>query len=173
MGSPGWPAAAVIETARLRLEPLRVEHAEEMAPVLGDQSLHEHIGGNPPTLEQLRERYARQVVGHSADDAQGWLNWIVRDNESGATVGTVQATLHEHLAGRPAAQIAWIIGSAHQGRGYAKEAASGMVGWLRLQGIDTFIAHIHPEHAASIGVARHLGLRTTDVLRDAEVRWVS
>ncbi|MGZ4602692.1 MAG: GNAT family N-acetyltransferase [Kineosporiaceae bacterium] len=39
---------------RLDLEPLRVEHAEEMAPLLDDPELHRFIGGEPARLEQLR-----------------------------------------------------------------------------------------------------------------------
>src|SRR3546814_11405891 len=51
-----WPSVEVVETARLRLEPLRVEHAEEMAPLLHDQSLHEFIGGHPATRVELQRR---------------------------------------------------------------------------------------------------------------------
>jgi hypothetical protein len=42
------------------------------------------------TVDQLRERYARQIAGRSPDGAQGWLNWIARHRETGAAVGTVQ-----------------------------------------------------------------------------------
>jgi hypothetical protein len=48
-------------------EPLRVEHAEEMARALGDPRLHIYVGGQPATPEQLRERYRRQVVDHDSD----------------------------------------------------------------------------------------------------------
>ena len=37
-----------LESERLVLEPLRVEHAEELAPLLDDPRLHEFIGGDPP-----------------------------------------------------------------------------------------------------------------------------
>lgn len=143
-----------------------------MALLLDDQGLHEFIGGRPRTLEELREAYTRQVVGRSADGAQGWLNWIVRDAEAGSAVGTVQATLQES-DGSMTADIAWVIGSSYQGRGYAKEAAYGMLAWLREQNVNRFRAHIHPGHAASTAVAHHLGLRATDRLTDGEVLWVS
>lgn len=168
-----WPHAELIETARLRLEPLRVEHAEEMTSVLDDQSLHEYTGGHPDTSGQLRARYARQVAGQSADGTQGWLNWIIRDRETEAVLGTVQATLYDAAGGGTSAEIAWVIASARQRQGYAKEAASGMVGWLRQRGVDVFIAHVHSGHAASIAVSRHLGLRATDVINDGEIRWTS
>lgn len=61
---------------RVRLEPLRVEHADELMPVLDDSSLHTFVGGEPADLAQLRARYTRQVVGRSPDGAQRWLNWL-------------------------------------------------------------------------------------------------
>jgi hypothetical protein len=57
---PEWPAADVIETARLSLEPLRADHAAEMAPLLDDDVLHRYIGGRPATRSELRDRYRRQ-----------------------------------------------------------------------------------------------------------------
>jgi len=167
-----WPTAEPIDTPRLTLEPLRVEHAGEMADVLGDPRLYEYVGGAPPSPAQLTTRYALQVAGHSPDRRHGWLNWIVRERATGAAVGTVQATLTAVDHGRDA-EIAWVIGTAYQRRGYAKEAAGAMVGWLRRQAIGTVIAHIHPNHEASMGVARHLGLTATDVIEGGETRWAS
>ena len=54
--------AVPLETLRLTLEPLRVDHAEEMAPLLADAELYTFTDGGPPTLEELRARYVRQVV---------------------------------------------------------------------------------------------------------------
>ena len=34
-----------------------------------------------------------------------------------------------------------------------------------------FTAHIHPGHEASMGVARHVGLRPTDIIEGGERRW--
>jgi RimJ/RimL family protein N-acetyltransferase len=66
-----------------------------------------------------------------------------------------------------------MIGSSHQGRGYAKEAADGMLTWLREQNVESFAAHIRPDHTASIAIARHLGLRATRRLAGEEVLWIS
>jgi RimJ/RimL family protein N-acetyltransferase len=165
-----WPAPEPIETARLTLEPLRVEHAAEMVEVLSAPALYEFTGGAPPSLERLRARYARQAVGHSPDGRQGWLNWIARERDSGIAVGTVQATLTTR-DGRIEAEIAWVIGAARQRLGYATEAAGAVVQWLRTHGTKAIAAHIHPDHEASMGVARRLGLAATPVIGDGETRW--
>jgi RimJ/RimL family protein N-acetyltransferase len=168
----GWPTAAVIETARLSLEPLRVEHAAEMAPVLDDEALHAYIGGRPATAEELAARYERQSVGRSPDGTQGWLNWVVRETASGAAVGTVQATIHRD-GDRVSADVAWVIATPYQGRGYASEAAAAMASWLHRRGVHTLTPHVHPEHTASRRVAERLGLTATETIVDGEIRWTT
>ena len=165
-----WLEPIELSSERLVLEPLRVEHAAEMVTVLDDPQLHTYIGGEPATLHQLTATYARQVVGHSADGSERWLNWIARNGDDGAAVGYVQASaIWED--GHPQAEVAWVIGSGHQGRGYAGEAAGAMVDWLRSQGIELVVAHVHPEHLASLAVARTVGLHPTDQVVDGEIRW--
>ncbi len=148
------------------LEPLRVEHATEMVEVLSDPELYAFTGGEPPLLDELRERYRFQVVGHSPDESEEWLNWIVRRAEDGQAVGYVQATVRDNFA-----DIAWVIGRAWQGNGYGSEATAVMVEWLDHRGVAAITAHIHPDHAASAAVAAKVGLSPTDEVDDGEVVW--
>jgi RimJ/RimL family protein N-acetyltransferase len=166
--SAHWPRAAPITTRRLELEPLRVDHAREMAPVLAGPALYAFIGGEPSGVRELTARFARQVAGRSPDGGQGWLNWVVRERGTNEPVGTVQATITD--AGR-SAELAWVIAASRQGEGLATEAAIGARDWLRERGVEAFTAHIHPDHAASAAVAPHVGLRATDQRRDGEVCW--
>jgi RimJ/RimL family protein N-acetyltransferase len=168
----GWPDTPVLATERLELEPLRVEHAEEAAPLFDDERLHAFIGGRPATVDELRSRYARQVLGHSAGGCERWFNWIVRQRGIGAAVGAVQATVVSQRNGA-AADVAWVIASSYQRHGYAREASAAMVAWLRDHGASVITAHIHPDHKASIAVARALGLTRTDVKVRGEVRWLA
>jgi hypothetical protein len=68
-------------------------------------------------------------------------------------------------SGRPSSRGS--IGVANQRQGYATEAARAMLEWLERQGVVVFIAHIHPSHLASTGVARHLGLTPTSAVVDS------
>ena len=150
-------------TERLRLTPLTAADADEMVSVLAAPELYTFIGGEPPALDELRARYERQAAGGPADGSQVWHNWIARRVEDGVAVGTVQATVID--AGR-AADVAWVVGTAHQGRGYAVEAAAGMLAWLRERGVTEIRAHVHPGHAASARVAERIGLVATGELDD-------
>jgi RimJ/RimL family protein N-acetyltransferase len=164
------PGAAPLTTARLELEPLREDHASELAPVLDDPALHAFTGGTPSTEAQLRERYARQATGRSPDGTQDWLNWVLRDRATHDAVGTLQATVYDE--GRTA-ELAWVIATGRQGEGLATEAATAVRDWLRAHGVTSLVAHIHPDHAASAAIARRLGLGPTDHSRDdGEVRWL-
>ncbi len=106
---------------------------------------------------------------HSPDGTEDWLNWIVRVREGGEPVGTVQATVVE---GGSQAEIAWVVGTPWQGRGYAREATSALVAWLRGRGVARIVAHVHPDHAASEAVARAAGLVPTDETQDGERLWL-
>lgn len=169
---PAWPVAVPLEGPRLRLEPLRVAHAEEALPFLADVRLHTYIGGTPPTRGELERRYRRQSAGHSPDRTQGWLNWMLRRHTDGKLVGTVQATLTRPDGHhRPTAELAWVVGHAFQGNGYAKEGAAAMTHWLRDQGISPLTAHVHPDNRPSAAVAAALGLHPTGTLHDGERHW--
>jgi RimJ/RimL family protein N-acetyltransferase len=162
----GWP------TERLDLEPLAVTHAAELAPLLDDASLHEFTGGEPLSAAALATRYARLAARRSPGGDQLWGNWVVRVRATGAAAGVVQATLP---AGGPAAgpaEVAWVVVRPAQGHGYAKEAARSLVAVLQEAGW-TVVAHIHPGHLASQGVARAAGLSPTTEVHDGEIRWAS
>jgi RimJ/RimL family protein N-acetyltransferase len=169
-GLARWARETPLEGQRLSLEPLQVDHAAEMALVLGDTELHRFTGGEPATRAGLVETYMRQVAG-PADPTQQWLNWVVRRRADEQPVGTVQATIGR-ADGKLVAEVAWVIGTAHQGRGYAVEAAQLMVSWIRAQGDVRVIAHVHPDHDASAAVAHSVGLVPSDTVVDGEVRWL-
>lgn len=159
----------VVETGRLRLVPLVVEHAQEMAAVLGDPALHRFTGGAPLSAPALRARYERLVAG-SPDPAVTWWNWVIRLRADGCLAGTVQATLTGTGEGRTA-EVAWVTGTPWQGRGIAGEAARGLVAWLTGRGVRTVVAHVRPDHHASAAVATAAGLSPTAHVHDGEIRW--
>jgi RimJ/RimL family protein N-acetyltransferase len=158
-----------ITSARLRIDSLRVEDADEMVAVLGDERLHEFTGGRPATLAELRTHYARLLAGSPRTD-EVWLNWIVRRRSDSQPVGTVQATLRD---GGKTALVAWVIGVDWQKQGLASEAARALVDCLREHRVHQFVARIHPAHVASGAVAARAGLEPTEEEIGGEQVWRS
>ncbi|MCU1479879.1 MAG: hypothetical protein JWQ19_665 [Subtercola sp.] len=165
-----WPAAVLLETSRFTLEPLRLEHADEMVDVLADEALYRFTGGQPPALEELRARFARQVVGHSVSGDAGWLNWIVRRKASARAIGFVQATLSD-VGEHGQAELAWVVAPIAQGAGAATESAGAVLVWLKDSGAQRASALIHPDNIASQRVAAHLGMHETPTFVDGEALW--
>lgn len=167
-GDDHWPPAQVLETPRLVIESLRVDHAEEMAPLLDDAALYAFTGGTPPALDDLRERYEVRLTG---EGSERWRNWVARRRDDGRAVGGLQAEL-ETSAGGTVCELAWIVGTRFQGLGYAREGATAMVAWLDRHGAAQLLADIHPGNEASMGVARWVGLSCTgEVVERGDVRW--
>jgi RimJ/RimL family protein N-acetyltransferase len=152
----------------VRVEPLRVEDADDMVEVLSDARLYEFTGGSPPDLEELRRRFRVQVTEVSPDGRETWLNWVVRLRSDGTAIGYVQASLERASAD---VEVAWVIGRTWQGLGYASEAVGAMVTALRAAGTRRLVARVRGDHAASRRVAERAGLAPTGTVVDDEDEW--
>ncbi len=160
-------SVGAFESERLVMAPLVPDDAEELVGVLGDEALHEFIGGRPATLEELRTTYERLVAG-SPRPGEEWCNWVLRRRDDGRAVGTLQATLAGDVA-----EVAWVVGVDSQGQGWASEAATALVERLLAGGVTEVRANIHPDHRASEVVATRAGLLPTDEVVDGERIWRS
>jgi len=112
-------------TPRLRLEPLRVAHADALYPILCDPRQFEYLDqGAPASLDALRERYRRLESRRSADGGEHWLNWaLLMRGDDASAIGFVQSTVQQD--GR--AWVAYEVAHALWGQGIATEATRAMV----------------------------------------------
>lgn len=135
------------------LEPQVAGHAAEMFAVLRDPALYVFTDDKEPVSEEwLRARFARLESRRSPDGRQHWLNWVVR-NDAGEAVGYVQATVEGNVA-----EIAYVIGLAHQGRGYARAACRAMLAELaEAYRVRRVTATLDPENTASLALLGRLG----------------
>jgi len=163
----GTPVTALIQTARLSLEPLADGHVAELSRLLSDPRLQKFI--DPANEDDLRQALARRLGG-SPDAEVSWCNWALRLRGGDSLVGTLQATV-SWRGDWPTAEVAWVVGSRWQGQGLAREGPRAVLDWLSDQGVRTVIAHIHPDHAASQVVARAAGMMPTEELVAGEFAW--
>jgi len=155
-------------TARLRLDPVTPDDADDMVAVLGDDRMFEFTGGTPPSIEQLRHRYEQLTSGWSPDGQERWCNWVVRLRQRDVPVGVLQVTVVDDGT---RASVAWEVGVTWQGRGIASQGSIAIVDWLIDAGVETIEAYVHPDHDASAGVAANAGLLLTDEVVDGERVW--
>lgn len=121
--------------------------------MLSDPAIYEFENAPPPSLEWLRERYAKLESRRSADGSQQWLNWVIRLPTS-ELIGYVQATVHSD--GR--AGIAYELSSAYWGRGLARQAVQAMITELvEHYDVQRLTAVLKRENARSIKLLQRLG----------------
>jgi len=144
-----------LQTERLDLDPLKPAHATVLFPLLRDETLYEYLDSEPPrSVDILEEQYRRWEPRKSPDGAQSWLNWVAK-LRGGEHVGWFQATVHSD--GR--ADLAYLVFSSQQRHGYAAEACRAVIDHINERyGARTIRATIEPANAASIALAKKLGL---------------
>jgi len=148
-----------LETDRLVLEPLVPEHAAKLFALLSDAQLYEYLEADPPeSVSVLERRYRRWSTGRSPDGSEEWLNWAARLRGSDDYVGWFQATI-----GADDAQIAYLVFLPFQRRGYALEASEAVIRHLIAdKQVKKLRAAADPKNAASIALAKALGLKVID-----------
>ncbi len=141
-------------TARLLIEPLAQRHAEQLHTALDDPAVGRHIGGpDVTTLDALRTRINTLQSGCPPQHhPERWWNWAVSLSATGQVIGRIEATTYGDWG-----EIAYLIGPAYWGRGYAAEAAQWMIGHLTGEGFRELWAAVHPDNAASLRLLARLG----------------
>ena len=138
----------VLNTKRLRLEPLDAAHAADLFEPLRDVRLYRYYAGQPPkTVEELRVRFTLLATRRSPDGSETWLNWVARLHD-GEVVGRMQATIRSGYA-----LIGYDVFVPHWRRGYGKEAVSAVLEFLEEQcEVKLVRAIVDSENEASIGL---------------------
>lgn len=155
----------VIETSRLILEPLRVEHAELCFEHLNDPELYVHVPQDPPaSIEKLAERYRHVLTNAPAN--QIWLNWFGRAQKDGALVCSVQATVD--ITER-SAMLAYQTFAPNRRQGIAREACIAVMDHLvSVHNLARFVAEIDTLNLASRKLLESLHFRQIGLKRNAD-----
>jgi [ribosomal protein S5]-alanine N-acetyltransferase len=151
---------------RLRLEPLRVEHAEIFFESLQNPLIYEFIDEAPPECaEALRLRYKRLESRTSPDGSELWLNWAVYDQRQGRYAGYVQATVDRDQT----ATLAYVIFPDYWGLGLGREAVSLVrEALLGTYGVRRLRARVDRRNLRSLALIRGLGFVELGPASDTE-----
>jgi ribosomal-protein-alanine N-acetyltransferase len=154
-------------TARLRIEPLRAAHAPLLFPVLADPRIYAYVPDEiHATVESLAARYAFLERGAPQGEADVWLNWALQRADTGAWVGTLQATVTPDSH----AYIGYVLGPLAWGQGFATEACKWLVADLQKRYVLGEIrATVDVRNLRSVRVLERIGFRRVGTER-AELR---
>lgn len=156
-----------ITTERLLLAPLGVEHADALFEALHDAEIYRYVPGDvPQRANDLALRYRRTSAGPAAPDER-WWNWAVAARERPAKpFGTVETSLSQ--SGKHAS-LGYMFGRSAWGRGFAFEACSAAIAYLRRHAATERIdAFIDTRNERSIRLAERLGMHRVETVARAD-----
>jgi RimJ/RimL family protein N-acetyltransferase len=152
------PDSPQLETERLLLRPPTVADLGPLHEVWGDRDVMRWIGAGDAYSRDVEasERRLERLVAHQAE--HGFALWTVVERESGTVLGDAGLVLFGFRG--PEVELAYRLGKAHWGRGYATEAAAAWVDHgLTALGLPSIVAVTHPANDASERVLEKVGFR--------------
>lgn len=162
-GTSPAPAYPALSTERLLLQPLQESHAEGLHPAFADPEVMHYW--DLPVSRSLDE--TRRRVRFSMSFSPDWHRaWVVSSRGGATVMGLVN--YHHRESWNARLEIGYLLGRAHQGRGYMGEAVARLLAHC----FDDLGTHrievtIEPTNRPSIRVAERLGFqRESGLLRD-------
>jgi RimJ/RimL family protein N-acetyltransferase len=148
----------IFQTERLRAVAWRDDHADGAYDAYSRRDFVQHLGHPQPhpDLDHTR-RWIVRISEMNERHVGGF--WAVEQRDTGELVG---ATLcHPIPDGDGEYEIGWHVFPAHQRNGYAKEIGRGAAAYgFEVLGLDEVIAVVKPANAASLAVARAIGMQS-------------
>ncbi len=150
-------------TTRLRLEPIRPEHAEDLYRLHQDPAVAEWWDG-VGTEASAREDANRFAAGWTDD---GVSKWMAYDRVTGEPVGRGGLSRMQ-LDGASRLEVGWVLHRAYWGQGYATEiGTTGLAFAFDELGVDEVVAYTEPHNVRSRAVMERLGMTyQRDIVHD-------
>lgn len=149
------PAAATLDTPRLKLRPFTAADAPAYAEMCADAEVMRFIGTGAVQTAAEAWRSMATFLGHW--QLRGYGMWAVEHRASGALVGRVG---YLDPPDWPDFELGWLLGREHWGRGFAREAAAAALRHaLDDMQRDRVISLIRPGNERSVRVAEAIGER--------------
>lgn len=151
----------ILETERLRLNPLVPEDAASLFPIMGDAEVMAYWDApeadDPDVVaETVRSRVDNMLAGRA-------VHWAMRVLDGGEFVGCCDLVDIDRRHRR--AEVRFMLGREAWGQGYALEAMRTVVAYAALSGVRKLTARTHLGHRRSENVLEKLGFSEEGLLR--------
>jgi RimJ/RimL family protein N-acetyltransferase len=158
-----------METARLLLRPFLPSDLGALHAIHGDRENARWLYNHARTLGGTRELLALKAAGGALRAEGEWLSAAVELRATGELVGDISllwASVPHHQG-----ELGFVFHCAHQGNGYATEAARPMLAFaFEVVGLHRVIGRLEPRNRGSARVLEKLGMRREAHLVENE--WV-
>jgi len=153
-----------LETDRLRLRELVVDDAGTLLAIHGDREAMRWFGTDPLTDLQQAERLVETFASWRHLPNPG-LRWGI-ERKDGALIGT--CGLFKWNRGWRSCTLGYELAASSWGQGFMRESLTTVIDWgFDSMGLNRIEAQIHPQNAASLGLAKRLGFVEEGLLRQA------
>lgn len=142
-----------LKTSRLTLRPIATSDLVTTHAYASDRENTRYMMFLPNESEAETLDFLTECEAEWESETQTLFEFAVISE--GRHIGGVSLTLGSEKAG----ELGWIIADGYQGRGFASEAASALIGFARTLGVRRLSAHCDAENAASRRVMEKLGMR--------------
>jgi RimJ/RimL family protein N-acetyltransferase len=150
----------VLETERLRLRRFGAEDYAAICAIHADPEAMRYLGDGKPRDPALTWAQMTMWTGMHAMRRGGWF--AITRREDGAVIGRTGINAQPAW---PEPELAYTLGRAHWGRGYAAEAAGAVRDWAwRDLAPATLVSLVKVGNDASANVARKLGARLASTI---------
>jgi RimJ/RimL family protein N-acetyltransferase len=154
-----------LTTTSLRLNALSESDADALFQYRSDPNVARYQGWRPASRNEALDFIASQQQA-SLDIPDSWLQFAIRLSGEDALIGDLG--LHIPAQADGSYEFGITIAPAHQGKGYAREAAQAVLDWVfHTLGARRVHASIDPRNLASAALLRSLGMRQEAHFRES------
>ena len=148
----------VLETERLRLRPFTLADVPALTEIQAGPGVTRWLYWEPRGEEETREWLAGKIERRRFARTGDGIGFAATLKGSGALVGDCSLQLAD--AEHHQAEVGYIVGAAHQGRGYATEAARALVQLaFGTYGLHRVAGRLEARNLPSARVLERLGMR--------------
>jgi ribosomal-protein-alanine N-acetyltransferase len=156
----------ILETERMRLEPLRPDDTRNIFPLMADAEVMAFwdVGeiDDPDVIANI-------VDGQVAEMAEGRaVYWAMRGLTDGAFLGTCDLSEIDRRHHR--AEVGFMLGREAWGQGYALEAMQAVLAYAGGRGVRRLLARTHLGNRRSEALLEKLGFEEEGMLRGHVLR---
>ena len=145
-----------LKTARLVLRPFRASDFEPYARAHAQPEIVRYLSADGKPFDAgLSWRSLAALVGHW--QLRGFGSWALEERASGEWVGRMGLHRPEPW---PETELAYMLDSPFQKKGYGVEAGQVAQAWARSTlGLTRLVSYVHSENGPSQALARRLGAK--------------